>query len=237
MSMSWFANRAEGAPGVGETVTCLRAHARVTSGLSRTRDGRELWPGAYFRRTRSFCSVAPLIILLPAMSQSKKIQGKIFRGESGAGGTQPPRSTSDPALTISIPKPASSQTPAPAPPKLAKPEAAPSPKQDERNGVSRPFRHRLAEKLKNEYKGAERYRLDQDRERELHWKRWGPYVSDRQWVRSAILLHCASPIHVVTGYCPRGLFCQRRRLESLPSRTCPLARLPVGRGWYRRHLR
>ena len=40
------------------------------------------------------------------MSQPKKIQGKIFRGESGAGGPQPPRSTSDPALTISIPKPA-----------------------------------------------------------------------------------------------------------------------------------
>ena len=124
------------------------------------------------------------------MSQTKKIQGKIFRGESGAGGPQPPRSTSDPALTISIPKPATSQTPAPAPPKLAKPEAVPSPKQDERNGDARPFRHRLAEKLKNEYKGAERYRLDQDRERELHWKRWGPYVSDRQWVRSVILLYC-----------------------------------------------
>ncbi|EPS99906.1 hypothetical protein FOMPIDRAFT_97689 [Fomitopsis schrenkii] len=115
------------------------------------------------------------------MSQSKKIQGKIFRGEGGTGGSQTPRSTSDPALTINIPKPATPQLPAPAPPKLGKPEASPSPKQEERGGGTRPFRQRLAEKLKSEYKGAERYRLDQDRERELHWKRWGPYVSDRQW--------------------------------------------------------
>ncbi|KZT71059.1 hypothetical protein DAEQUDRAFT_688521 [Daedalea quercina L-15889] len=115
------------------------------------------------------------------MSQSKKIQGKIFRGENGGDGFQSPRSTSDPALTISIPKPAASQTAVPAPPKLAKPDTTSSPKQEERSGDTRPFRHRIAEKLGNEYKGAERYRLDQDRKRDLHWKRWGPYLSDRQW--------------------------------------------------------
>src|SRR5438876_5374261 len=29
--------------------------------------------------------------------------------------------------------------------------------------------------------GAERRRLDEDRGREKNWKRWGPYLSDRQW--------------------------------------------------------
>jgi hypothetical protein len=35
----------------------------------------------------------------------------------------------------------------------------------------------------NEYRGAERYRLEADRKKEVHWKKWGPYLSDRQWVR------------------------------------------------------
>jgi mannosylglycerate hydrolase MGH1-like protein len=29
--------------------------------------------------------------------------------------------------------------------------------------------------------GAERARLEQARERRVHWRRWGPYLSDRQW--------------------------------------------------------
>jgi len=29
--------------------------------------------------------------------------------------------------------------------------------------------------------GAERRRLDEDTRREKNWKRWGPYLSDRQW--------------------------------------------------------
>jgi len=28
---------------------------------------------------------------------------------------------------------------------------------------------------------AEQIRLDEDRERSVLWKRWGPYVSERQW--------------------------------------------------------
>ena len=31
------------------------------------------------------------------------------------------------------------------------------------------------------YRGAERQRLDEAAERTNHWKRWGPYVSDRAW--------------------------------------------------------
>lgn len=47
---------------------------------------------------------------------------------------------------------------------------------------TRPYRDRLAQQLGGEYKGAEKYRLRQDDTREKHWKRWGPYLSDRQWV-------------------------------------------------------
>jgi hypothetical protein len=48
------------------------------------------------------------------------------------------------------------------------------------------FRQRLAEKLGDKYKGVENFRLVQDNSRERHWKRWGPYLSDRQWVRCRI---------------------------------------------------
>ncbi|KAH8828359.1 Six-hairpin glycosidase-like protein [Flagelloscypha sp. PMI_526] len=36
-------------------------------------------------------------------------------------------------------------------------------------------------RLGSDYHGVERYRLEQDEARERHWKRWGPYLSDRQW--------------------------------------------------------
>ena len=29
--------------------------------------------------------------------------------------------------------------------------------------------------------GAEAQRLEEDRQREQHWKRWGPYLSERAW--------------------------------------------------------
>ncbi|TCD62203.1 hypothetical protein EIP91_007236 [Steccherinum ochraceum] len=118
------------------------------------------------------------------MSQTKKIQERLFRGEGGrAEATTPTRSSSDPALTIEIPK-GSSAGPSPAPPKVQKPNTGsePSPKQE--HAVQRPsipFRQRLAQRLGNEYKGAERFRLVQDGDKDLHWKRWGPYLSDRQW--------------------------------------------------------
>jgi hypothetical protein len=28
---------------------------------------------------------------------------------------------------------------------------------------------------------AEQIRLDEDRELGVHWKKWGPYLSERQW--------------------------------------------------------
>jgi len=44
------------------------------------------------------------------------------------------------------------------------------------------YRQRLLHKLGSaKYTSVEEYRLDQDRERSRHWKRWGPYLSERQW--------------------------------------------------------
>ncbi|KAH9942293.1 Six-hairpin glycosidase-like protein [Epithele typhae] len=120
----------------------------------------------------------------------KKLQAKIFGGQGEAppvpladnkdkdakeDGSKPTRSNTEP-LTINIPNPVltdSSQA-GPAPPKLNKPEGAP--KEDEKT-----FRERLMEQLGDQYRGVERFRLDQDGKKEAHWKRWGPYLSDRQW--------------------------------------------------------
>ena len=96
----------------------------------------------------------------------------------------------EPPLSINIPKPHTQTTPTQPPRKNTD-----SPKQDREESDAttpslQPFRERLAEKLGGEYKGAEKYRLEQDDKREKHWKRWGPYLSDRQWV-SAIHLVCS----------------------------------------------
>jgi hypothetical protein len=52
---------------------------------------------------------------------------------------------------------------------------------EEDKAPSRTFRERLVERFGADYHGVERYRLAQAARKELHWKRWGPYVSDRQW--------------------------------------------------------
>lgn len=44
------------------------------------------------------------------------------------------------------------------------------------------YRQRLLKKLGGtKFTSVEEYRLDQDRSRSKHWKRWGPYLSERQW--------------------------------------------------------
>lgn len=85
--------------------------------------------------------------------------------------------TCDPGLSIQIPK---SSTPT----ELGllsqvsnlTPDADPS-------VPTKKYRQKLSEKLGSKYQGTEKYRLEQDEKRERHWKRWGPYLSDRQWVR------------------------------------------------------
>lgn len=133
-------------------------------------------------------------------AQTKKIQGKIFRGEGGGGGLASSRSSSDPALTISIPKPAEHSAPQ-ARPQLTKSQPAQSPKQDGDGAEYIPFRERLSAKLRTDYDGVERYRLDQANKKEKHWKRWGPYLSDRQWVRPYVSSRGCFLNSIYLGYC------------------------------------
>lgn len=118
----------------------------------------------------------------------RKVQEKLFRSgnsppvidDSGTSTPRPPfveRVEPPTPLTIEIPKQTPS-TPIPPPRKQADAE----PKNGDDADTPRPYRERLAQKLGRDYKGAESYRLDQDNEREKHWKRWGPYLADRQWV-------------------------------------------------------
>ncbi|KAJ7594579.1 glycoside hydrolase family 63 protein [Mycena floridula] len=108
-----------------------------------------------------------------ASDATKKLQEKLFRGASGPVGAL--GDEKDAGLFINIPKPAA---PSPNPPQTLNKQSEPSPKID---GVPKSYRERLAEALGDDYKGAERYRLAQDDAKERHWKRWGPYLSDRQW--------------------------------------------------------
>lgn len=163
------------------------------------------------------------------MSSTKRIQGKLFRGESNPDPVSDPLRSSVPdanaALTIDIPKialPPKPMLPPKAPPKQE--EAAPG--SDGRYTV--PYRVRLLKRLGEKYVGAEKYRLDQDAKKNAHWKRWGPYLSDRQWA-------CRFFIHVVqySTFCsignrPRRLFGKRRCLEPFPSRSCPFTCLQMG---------
>ncbi|RDX44838.1 hypothetical protein OH76DRAFT_1537733 [Lentinus brumalis] len=114
----------------------------------------------------------------------KKLHAKIFRGQStdDKEDGKPVRSSTDRNLNINIPNPVltdSSQN-GPVPPKMTKTDTNTTNRDDE-DVDGRPFRVRLADKLGPDYHGTERFRLEQDDKRERHWKRWGPYLSDRQW--------------------------------------------------------
>ena len=125
-----------------------------------------------------------------ATNAAQKIQDRIF----GKGAALKPDDQAQPfpqtqdrvdpptPLIINIPK---SQATSTQPPKKSNPDSSPREDGEEADATTppvRPYRERLAEKLKNDYKGTEKYRLEQDDKREKHWKRWGPYLSDRQWV-------------------------------------------------------
>ncbi|KAF7303608.1 Glycoside hydrolase family 63 protein [Mycena indigotica] len=111
-----------------------------------------------------------------ASDSVKKVQGKLFGRSSQPDAPAPLESVPTPPLTIDIPKPLSSSQPT-LPPKPTKTSTQSQyPEEDKKT-----WRERLAAKLGADYKGAERYRLLQDENSERHWKRWGPYVSDRQW--------------------------------------------------------
>ncbi|KAF8552505.1 hypothetical protein OG21DRAFT_1415935 [Imleria badia] len=114
-----------------------------------------------------------------ASSSVKAIQEKLFRGgdDSNSGpGLASDSDPRDPRLTIQIPKPAAKSEP---PPKVAK--ASPRGLNETDDTIQKSYRQRLSDRLGANYQGVERYRLQQDDARQRHWKRWGPYLSDRQW--------------------------------------------------------
>src|SRR6202042_493430 len=106
------------------------------------------------------------------------VQGKLFRGE-GIQQSQQPEGRANPGLAIHIPE-TTRPPPTPNPPqKLYKPI---SDRKQKDNSDGKPYRDRVFETLGGDYHGVERYRLLQDEKKERHWKRWGPYLSERQWV-------------------------------------------------------
>ncbi|KIK45088.1 hypothetical protein CY34DRAFT_781856 [Suillus luteus UH-Slu-Lm8-n1] len=108
----------------------------------------------------------------------KTLQQKLFRGAEDTNGIQQTDSR-DPGLTIQIPKPEVAPLAPKPPPKTSK--AASGDSKIQQNGPTKNYRQRLSESLGVDYHGVEKYRLLQDENRERHWKRWGPYLSDRQW--------------------------------------------------------
>ena len=112
-----------------------------------------------------------------ASESVKNVQGKLFRGEGST--KQDVRAGS--GLAIHIPKPPPTPNP---PPKSTKPIPDSSPPKDDIESAEAPrrYRERLIEQLGTLYKGVEKHRLLQDEKKERHWKRWGPYLSERQWV-------------------------------------------------------
>ena len=48
------------------------------------------------------------------------------------------------------------------------------------------LRDRLMASMGPRYTSVEEYRLNQSDRYEKHWKRWGPYVSERQWVSETL---------------------------------------------------
>ena len=67
---------------------------------------------------------------------------------------------------------------------------------------------------------AEQRRLEESRDRSSHWKRWGPYLSERAW-----------------GTVREDYSATATAWEYLPARPRALPRLPLERGRHRRNLR
>lgn len=72
--------------------------------------------------------------------------------------------------------------------------------------------------IADEWQSTEEARLDEDGRKEKHWKRWGPYVSERQWVclfSFCVTLWYLSLMQSSLGHGQRGLLGQRRCLDPL----------------------
>ncbi|KAF8335749.1 uncharacterized protein EI90DRAFT_2913018 [Cantharellus anzutake] len=114
------------------------------------------------------------------MSSAQKLKQKLF----GQGNQSQQDLTN---LTINIPAARSSTSQPILPKSKSHYEAGGSPRTRSADGsrsagAREPtYRSQILRKLGTQYTSVEEYRLDQDRDRERHWKRWGPYLSERQW--------------------------------------------------------
>lgn len=69
--------------------------------------------------------------------------------------------------------------------------------------------------LFDDWQSVEEKRLDEDARKEKHWKRWGPYCSERQWVSlllspySSVTCVGSTDTYALSGHCSRGLFGKR----------------------------
>ena len=139
------------------------------------------------------------------MSTAKEIQAKVFRGQgsspsstrSPTPGVTPPSSES-PSLSIRIPK----TTPPPSSKdnngsSKAKIQPRSSLSSTEKSRQSTTFQERLLKKLGTRYDGVERYRLEEDERKDKHWKRWGPYLSERQWASCLYVSVCVAANNVL----------------------------------------
>lgn len=122
------------------------------------------------------------------MSSTKNLRGKIH---SGVATSTLAHSGGSPDLIIEIPKPSQPQStslrpklktnPSNIPPNL---DGIPQVEKNRSEDAFTTYRDKLLDRLGPDYSGVEKYRLEQDEARERHWKRWGPYLSERQWVTS-----------------------------------------------------
>ncbi|KAF8606170.1 hypothetical protein BDV93DRAFT_469332, partial [Ceratobasidium sp. AG-I] len=112
------------------------------------------------------------------MSAAKKIQNKIF--SQATAGAEPNAQSADQGLTIDIPKPPTAPAALAPLPKTNKPkvEEVYEPEEEE---DTRSYRQKVLDLLGTAYSSVEHYRLEQDARKERHWKRWGPYLAERQW--------------------------------------------------------
>ncbi|KAF8585999.1 hypothetical protein K439DRAFT_1342009 [Ramaria rubella] len=124
-------------------------------------------------------------------SSTDSLRGKIHSGAAASAHAPSPalHTGNSPDLTIEIPKAQTPQLSTPVRPKL-KPvssnnpptlESIPQVEKTENEGEFATYREMLLDSLGPDYNGVEKYRLDQDEAHERHWKRWGPYLSERQW--------------------------------------------------------
>lgn len=129
------------------------------------------------------------------MSSTNTLRGKIHSGVVAS--TQMPlpalHPDGSPDLTIEIPKLSTLQPQStPLRPKLKTNttnippnlDAIPQVEKTASDAGFTTYRDELLDRLGPDYDGVEKYRLEQDEARERHWKRWGPYLSERQWVSS-----------------------------------------------------